>query len=293
VIIYTLEKRCNKNIIFLSKNTPPIKFNMLSTLFVLSTFISLVNLKEIGNNGCYSGWYPFQDNCYMITAIKGTWQQNREHCSRNGGTMVKIESQSTHDFLSNLFPSGAKFWLGAKYNESGKHYFWHEATRFGKLGFNCPINKSFANLLAPPTNQTQTNENSVNGSSSSSSSSTTTTTTPPVVVVSAAQNSSVLSNTTFTTFTLENETISVNKSTTDMCCIIFHQTLLGSVWLNSNCDTANYASFLCSRFRPRRPLPRIASPIFPSNITTQFETWKLKYKQRLIQKIVSCIVDET
>lgn len=88
---------------------------------------------------CPKDWKSFGSHCYFTSIdSKGTWDENKEKCSRMGAHLLVIHSQDEQDFIYTILNIGTDYFIGLSdqgenqwqwidqtpYNENVT--FWHE-----------------------------------------------------------------------------------------------------------------------------------------------------------------------
>uniref|UniRef100_W5N6P0 C-type lectin domain-containing protein n=1 Tax=Lepisosteus oculatus TaxID=7918 RepID=W5N6P0_LEPOC len=57
------------------------------------------------------GWQPFMSSCYFLSSDEMTWEESSTNCSRMGGHLVMIETQTEQEFLTKSSGS-SHTWIG-------------------------------------------------------------------------------------------------------------------------------------------------------------------------------------
>ncbi|XP_014855539.1 PREDICTED: C-type lectin domain family 10 member A-like [Poecilia mexicana] len=74
------------------------------------------------NTTCPLGWPKFNCSCYQIFG-KGSWDEGRENCTREGGDLVVINNPEEQNFLAEL---GVDGWIGLRETEGS--WLWVDGT---------------------------------------------------------------------------------------------------------------------------------------------------------------------
>uniref|UniRef100_A0A3B3X230 C-type lectin domain-containing protein n=1 Tax=Poecilia mexicana TaxID=48701 RepID=A0A3B3X230_9TELE len=106
-----------KKLSFLSKDKDLLNAKLGETTKEL---LRLCHLFE--NTTCPLGWPKFNCSCYQIFG-KGSWDEGRENCTREGGDLVVINNPEEQNFLAEL---GVDGWIGLRETEGS--WLWVDGT---------------------------------------------------------------------------------------------------------------------------------------------------------------------
>ncbi|XP_053189532.1 C-type lectin domain family 4 member G-like [Scomber japonicus] len=72
---------------------------------------------------CQSGWFHFQDSCYVIWSNTGSsWEEARDDCRGKTADLVVIESPEEQEFISNITRTSlgiSSYWIGLRAEAGG------------------------------------------------------------------------------------------------------------------------------------------------------------------------------
>nr|XP_015195921.1 PREDICTED: C-type lectin domain family 4 member E-like isoform X4 [Lepisosteus oculatus] len=89
---------------------------VLSALLMLqknySDLLNKTRKVEVQECSCgLLGWQPFMSSCYFLSSDEMTWEESSTNCSRMGGHLVMIETQTEQEFLTKSSGS-SHTWIG-------------------------------------------------------------------------------------------------------------------------------------------------------------------------------------
>ncbi|WKY01637.1 hypothetical protein Q1695_015561 [Nippostrongylus brasiliensis] len=74
--------------------------------------------------------------CYRTVPISAIQTLAAKNCRQHhNGLLAKVESRDKSTFLSTLFPSKTKFWIGLKFDTAGNAYQWADGTYLSSSDF--------------------------------------------------------------------------------------------------------------------------------------------------------------
>ncbi|XP_058240635.1 CD209 antigen-like protein C isoform X2 [Hemibagrus wyckioides] len=87
---------------------------------------------------CPNGWLSFLSSCYLISTVKGTWEESRQACRNTGADLVIINSRE-EQFVSG---HGMNLWIGLTDRDWEGQWKWvdNTALEIGYWGRNEPNN---------------------------------------------------------------------------------------------------------------------------------------------------------
>ncbi|VDL73767.1 unnamed protein product [Nippostrongylus brasiliensis] len=96
-----------------------------------NTIITIVNCFCPTNYNSYTEGDPITPygGCYRTTLAAKNCRQH------HNGLLAKVESRDKSTFLSTLFPSKTKFWIGLKFDTAGNAYQWADGTYLSSSDF--------------------------------------------------------------------------------------------------------------------------------------------------------------
>ncbi|XDV14631.1 hypothetical protein PO909_014853 [Leuciscus waleckii] len=83
---------------------------------------------------CPDNWTKFGKQCFKYFSDSKTWAEAEEDCVDQGGNLVSIHSQITHNFLKKFVADNAKAlsrtWIGAHDAPQEYMWFWSDGSKF-------------------------------------------------------------------------------------------------------------------------------------------------------------------